>query len=109
MLRVTVSSSVYTAPGTLIIAPGRKDTVSKDASHLADRKNGFADERAKPEIVLRRGNTETFASAEQFREQQQFSPSVSKENQTAINAYKSLAVASQRSEIEQMMGVDTYA
>lgn len=59
--------------------------------------------------ILRRGNSESYAQADTFRQQTQFSESASPPKQSAVNAYQSLAFESRRDEIKQMMGVDTYA
>lgn len=109
---MALESTVLTAPGTLIIAPP-----AGESTRLFVRRTGQEDgqqpQQRSPqplsETILRRGNTETFADADKFREQKSPGTGSSFQGQLAVDAYQSLAIESRRDEIKQLMGVDTYA
>lgn len=103
------ASNVLTASGTLIIAPPVGETAQQPAVNRRNQEDNPQQRQPQPEIILRRGNTESFADADKFREQKSFSSTNNSQNQSAVGAYQTLALESRRDEIKQIMGVDTYA
>ena len=102
-------SSVLTAPGTLIIAPPVRESAQQPVVNRSNQEDNPQQRQPQPEVILRRGNTESFADVDKFREQKSFSSTSNSQNQSAVGAYQSLALESRRDEIKQIMGVDTYA
>lgn len=110
---MALESTVLARAGTLIIAPPA--TEGNRQPHV--QKNLREDEQprrpAESEIILRRGNAQTFADADKFRQQK----NAASENEfgggfqsnTAINAYQSLAFETRKEELKELIGVDTYA
>ena len=115
---MALDSTVFTRPGTLVIAPPLQESApqsgvrrlsQEDKNQSGNQQQGNGQAFVPPEPVLRRGNSESFASADQFRQQQSTDSVSGSQGRSAINAYQSLAIESRRDEIKQMMGVDTYA
>ncbi|BDX06062.1 hypothetical protein [Planctobacterium marinum] len=104
---MTFESSVVTRPGTLIINPPVNQAPKQNPEQQPAQEDASQSRSGYPaEIVIKRGDSESFAQADKFREQQggQFSG-----GKYGVDAYQSLAVETRREEIKQMMGVDTYA
>lgn len=105
---MTFESTVITRPGTLIINPAIGEPPRQPAAQQPGQDDSSRDQsNQRAEIVVKRGNSESFAQADKFREQQggQFASS----RPIGVDAYQSLSLESRRDEIKQMMGVDTYA
>lgn len=105
---MTFESSVIARPGTLIINPPVNQAQKQNlGQETAQEESARSRSTPPPEVIIKRGDTESYAQADKFREQQgsQFSGG----RQFGVDAYQSLAVESRREEIKQMMGVDTYA
>lgn len=108
---MALQSTVSTAPGTLIIAPSRQESATQAGNRraLQEESQQQGQRAPKPEAILRRGNSESFASAESFRAEKAGNTSTGNQEHIAIGAYQSLAFEARKDEIKQMMGVDTYA
>ena len=105
---MTFESSVVTRPGTLIINPPVNQAPKQSLGQQPAQDDASQSRQNYPtEIVIKRGDSESFAQADKFREQQgsQFAGG----RPTGVDAYQSLAVETRREEIKQIMGVDTYA
>lgn len=108
---MALQSTISTAPGTLIIAPARQETAAQTGNRktLQQDAQQQGQRTAQPEIILRRGNSESFANAESFRAEKSANTAAGNREHSGIEAYQSLAFEARKDEIKQMMGVDTYA
>lgn len=102
-------STVLTRPGTLIISPPVNET-GQQAAALKSRQDDSApgQQPFQYETVVKRGNSDSYAEADKYREQQEGAYTGSGKR-SGVDAYQSLALDYRREEIKQMMGVDTYA
>lgn len=104
-----IESSLVAAQNGLAITPNQREP-QREAENRQQQAERQTTELPRQQVVVRQGNPEAFERADQFRQQQQATyaqPDARARN--AINAYQSLANQQQRSEVQQLMGIDTYA
>ena len=104
-----LKSSLVAAQNGLAITPTTREP-QKDAEARQQQEQRAATELPRSQVVVRQNNPEAFQQAERFREQKATAyeqPNARARN--AINQYQSLATEQRRSEIQQLMGIDTYA
>lgn len=103
-----VESSLVAAQNALTIAPAPREP-QKQAETREQQNQRQATELPVAQVVVRQPNAQAYEQAEEFRQQQGFQERANSRAQEAINAYQSLASNQQREELQQMLGVDTYA
>lgn len=59
--------------------------------------------------AIRQGGVEALDQADSFRQQQTITEQLSLHSQNAVEAYHSISKEQQRGEIQQLLGVDTFA
>ncbi|MFQ3235347.1 MAG: hypothetical protein ACI9C4_000903 [Paraglaciecola sp.] len=59
--------------------------------------------------TIRQGGVESFDQAESYRQQKIITEQLSLRSQHAVQAYHSISKEQQRGEIQQLLGVDTFA
>lgn len=103
-----LESSLVAAQNALVVNPSLRDPQQQAEAReqQIQRRNT---ELPLSQIVVRQNNTEAFAQAERFRQQQQtFSDNSSNRSRNAINTYQSLSTEQQREDLQRLLGVDTY-
>lgn len=104
-----IESSLVAAQNGLAITPNQREP-QREAENRQQEAQRQTTELPRTQVVVRQANPEAFEQAERFRQQQQANyeqPNPRARN--AINAYQSLANQQQRSEVQQLLGIDTYA
>ncbi len=103
-----VESSLVAAQNALTITPASREP-QKQAEVREQQAQRQTTELPATQVVSRQPSAETFEQAEKFRQDQGFQERSNTRAKEAINAYQSLASEQKRQEIQQMLGVDTYA
>ncbi|GAA6185094.1 MULTISPECIES: hypothetical protein [Alteromonadaceae] len=103
-----IESSLVAAQNQLTITPTAREP-QKQAEAQEQQNQRRDTQLPRQQVVTRQNSPEAYAQAERFREQknsasqpQDFSA------RQAIDAYQSLAKESQRSEIQSLLGIDTF-
>ena len=104
-----IESSLVAAQNGLAITPTTREP-QREAEARQQQEQRQATELPRSQVVVRQNTPEAFQQAERFKEQkatafEQTDPRARR----AIDQYQSLATEQRRSEIQQMMGIDTYA
>ncbi len=104
-----LETSLVAAQNALVVNPTLRDP-QQQAEAREQQLQRRNTELPASQVVVRQNNPEAFAQAERFRQQQQtFSENSNGRSRGAIDAYQSLAREQERSNIQQLFGVDTYA
>jgi hypothetical protein len=62
-----------------------------------------------PRSAVRQGGIGSFEQAQSYRQRQTITEQLSWRSQNAVDAYHSISKEQQRGEIQQLLGVDTFA
>ncbi|GAB2700047.1 hypothetical protein Q4574_15370 [Aliiglaciecola sp. 3_MG-2023] len=103
-----IKSSLVAAQNQLTITPTAREP-QKQAEAQEQQNQRRDTELPRQQVVTRQNTPEAFAQAERFSQQK--SNSSQPQDFTArqaIDAYQSLAKENQRSEIQSLMGIDTF-
>lgn len=103
-----VESSLVAAQNALTIAPASREP-QKQAEVREQQAQRQTTELPASQVVSRQPTAEAFEQAEKFSQQQGFQERANSRAKDAIDAYQSLATDQKRQEIQQMLGIDTYA
>lgn len=104
-----VESSLVAAQNALTIAPSQREP-QKQAEAREQQSQRQTTELPKAQVVVRQYSAQAFEQAEQFRQRNVVDDDTqSQKSKVAISAYQSLSDEQQKSEIQQMLGIDTYA
>lgn len=104
-----IESSLVAAQNALAVNPSPREP-QREANVREQEQQRRDTELPRSQIVARQATPEAFAKAEKFQQQQQaFYQQSSLRARQAVGAYQNLVNAQQRSEIQNMMGIDTYA
>ncbi|GAC13566.1 hypothetical protein [Aliiglaciecola lipolytica] len=103
-----IESSLVLAQNQLTVTPTAREP-QKQAETQEQQNQRRDTQLPRQQVVVRQNNPEAFEQAERFRQQknntaqqQDFS------SRQAIETYQSLANAQQRSEIQSLLGIDTF-
>lgn len=103
-----VESSLVAAQNALTITPSTREP-QKQAETREQQVQRQSTELPLTRVVVRQNSAEAFEQAEKFRQQHSFQDQSTSKAKAAISAYQSLATDQQRREVQQLLGVDTYA
>lgn len=104
-----IESSIIAAQNSLVINPPLREP-QREVDARQQQEQRQTTELPQTQVVNNRGGAQAFEQAERFRQQQQtFYDQPNSRTREALNAYQSLATEQRRSEIQQLVGVDTYA
>jgi len=107
---VELESSLIASQNALAITPNAREPQQEAQARRQEEQRRSATEFPREQVVVRQGNAEAFNQAERFQNQRQSNyDQPNSRARNAINAYQSLATEQQRSELNQLLGVDTYA
>lgn len=102
-----LESSIVASQNAVVVNPTVREP-QKEADVRQQQQQRQVTEFPRTQVVTRQGGAEAFEQAERFRERQSFQEQPSGRSRQAIDAYQSLLREDKRSEIQQLMGVDTY-
>lgn len=102
-----LESSIVASQNAVVVNPTVREP-QKEADVRQQQQQRQVTEFPRTQVVTRQGGAEAFEQAERFRERQSFQEQPSSRSRQAIDAYQSLLREDKRSEIQQLMGVDTY-
>ena len=104
-----VESSLVAAQNALTVTPTAREP-QKQAESREQQLQRQNTELPRAQVVLRQNDAQAFEQADRFRQQQQtFYESPNPRARDAISAYQSLDSESRREQVQQLLGVDTYA
>ena len=104
-----IESSLVAAQNGLAITPNQREP-QREAENRQQEAQRQSTELPRTQVVVRQATPEAYAEAERFREQRQATADQpNSRSRNAIDAYQSLANQQQRSEVQRLLGIDTYA
>lgn len=104
-----IESSIVASQNSLAINPLVREP-QREADTRQQQEQRQNTELPQTQVVNNRGSAQAFEQAERFRQQQQtFYDQPNNRARQALNAYQSLTTEQRRSELQQLVGVDTYA
>ena len=103
-LKPSLIASQHTTVSNSVVREPQKESAARQQQQqkqVADLLN--------TQVVIRPGGTEAFEQAERFRQKHSFQERTDARSRQAIDTYQSLLKEDKRMEMQQLMGVDTYA
>lgn len=103
-----IESSLVAAQNQLTFNPTAPDP-QRQAVNQEQQNQRRNTELPRQQIVVRQNNPEAFEKAEQFQQRQQSNAEgVDSRSRRAIDTYQSLANDQQRTDIQSLLGIDTF-
>lgn len=103
-----IERSHIAAQSSLAVNPAVREAQPSTRQRRANDTVQSNDQQPPTQVVLRRPDTNAFEQAERFSQRTGYDQLDSR-NAAALNAYQSLEKEQKRAELQNMLGVDTYA
>lgn len=107
-MKLDIESSLVASQSTLAVNPAVREALPSTNHRRTTQRVEQTAEQVPTQVLLRRGDDKAFEQAERFSQYTTYDQPGSR-NASALNAYQSLEKEQKRAELQQMLGVDTYA